>query len=600
VTGGRVDDQSMTGMLRWQARHRPDAVAVSCGDQRRTYADLDTRSERIAAGLLARGLAPGERVAVLMGNCPEYLEIYQAAARSGLALVPVNPALTGPEIEYILADSGAALLIADAGASAGSGSGSGSGVATELPVVTVGGPDDEFEKLIGSAELPGPGQDAGRAPGPDPGPETVFFQGYTSGTTGRPKGCVQTLGAFVSHYRRSFHLYRHDDRDVMLMPGPLFHEAPALFSLAQLFYGGTVLLLPRFDAEAAVAAIEQQRATTIGFAVPTMLDRMIPVATGRDIGSLRSIVVAGAPLHADTMDGVLRVFPSAALHEFYGGTEIGIITDIEHRAQREHGSSVGRPVPGFDVLLLDDDDRPVPIGGIGQIYVTPVMMTGYHGRPEATAAATRTVDGVPWLTLGDLGRLDEHGHLHLVDRKSHMIISGGENVYPAEVEAVLIEHPGVADVAVIGLPDSTWGEAVTAVIIPVAGPGTGPPGLEELRAFARTRLAGYKTPRQLVVVQEIPRTASGKILKHQLKKELSADTGRGLRRGDPTSPGLRSGTAAVGVQGSSPRLIGDAVDVVDAVDGADGAEDVAQMLGGAHLEGEAGHGHAVAGGGDRG
>ena len=489
----------MAGMLRWQARHRPDAVAVICGGQQRTYAELDARSERIAAGLLARGLVPGDRVAVLMANRIDYLEIYQAAARSGLALVPVNPALTGPEIEYILADSGAALLIADAGPA----------VPATLPTVIVGGPDDEFEKLIAAARIP--------AAGPDPGPETVFFQGYTSGTTGRPKGCVQTLGAFVSHYRRSFYLYRHDERDVMLMPGPLFHEAPALFSLAQLFYGGTVLLMPRFDGEAAVAAIEREHATTIGFAVPTMLDRMIPVAAGRDTGSLRSIVVAGAPLHADTMDGVLDAFPSARLHEFYGGTEIGIITSIEHRTQRGHGSSVGTPVPGFGVLLLDDDDRPVPAGGIGQIYVTPVMMNGYHGRPEATAAATRTVDGVPWLTLGDLGRLDEHGHLHLIDRRSHMIITGGENVYPAEVEAVLAGHPGVADVAVIGLPDATWGEAVTAVITSSGNP----PDLDELRVFARTRLAGYKTPRRLVIVQEIPRTSSGKILKHRLRSDLS-------------------------------------------------------------------------------
>jgi acyl-CoA synthetase (AMP-forming)/AMP-acid ligase II len=514
MTDVNADDQSMAAMLRWQARHRPDAIAISCGDQRRTYAALDTRSERIAAGLLTRGLAAGDRVAVLMANRIEYLEIYQAAARSGLTLVPVNPALTSPEIEYILADSGAVLLIADAGLVSGGGpvAGAGSGVATELPTITVGGPDDELEQLIAAAAVP----DADLAAWPEPGPEAVFFQGYTSGTTGRPKGCVQTLGAFVGHYRRSFALYRHDDQDIMLMPGPLFHEAPALFSLAQLFYGGTVLLLPRFDAEDAIAAIEQQQATTIGFAVPTMLDRMIPVAAGRGTGSLRSIVVAGAPLHPDTMNGVLRAFPSARLHEFYGGTEIGIITDIEHRAQREHGSSVGTPVPGFDVLLLNDDDRPVPAGEIGQIYVTPVMMAGYHGRPEATAAATRTVDGAAWLTLGDLGRLDEHGHLHLVDRKSHMIITGGENVYPAEVEAVLASHPGVADVAVIGLPDATWGEAVTAVITS----GGDPPGLDELRAFARTRLAGYKTPRRLVLVAEIPRTASGKILKHRLRASL--------------------------------------------------------------------------------
>ena len=501
IAGG-VDDRSMAGMLRWQARHRPDAIAVSCGDQHRTYAELAARSERIAAGLLARGLTTGDRVAVLMANRIEYLELYQAAARSGLALVPVNPALTGPEIEYILTDSGATLLVAEAGLAAAAGA--------ALPVDTVGGPADELEQLIAA---PGPA-----AAGPDPGPETVFFQGYTSGTTGRPKGCGQTLGAFMDHHRRSFQAYRHDDRDVMLMPGPLFHEAPALFSLAQLFYGGTVLVMPRFDAEAAVTAIERQHVTMIGFAVPTMLDRMIPVAGGRDTGSLRSIIVAGAPLHPDTMAGTLRVFPSAELNEFYGGTEIGLVTSIGHRAQRDHGSSVGTPLPGMDVVLLDDDDQPVPAGQIGQIYVTPVMMTGYYGRPEATAAATRVVGGVPWLTLGDLGRLDEHGHLHLVDRKSHMIITGGENVYPAEVEAVLIEHPRVADVAVIGLPDAAWGEAVTAVVVP----GGDPPSLEDLRAYARTRLAGYKVPRRLEMVPAIPRTASGKIIKHVLKTSLSS------------------------------------------------------------------------------
>jgi acyl-CoA synthetase (AMP-forming)/AMP-acid ligase II len=502
MPGAGVNDESMPGMLRWQARHRPDAVAVICGDQRRNYAELADRSERIAAGLLARGLARGDRVAVLLANRIEYLEIYQAAARSGLTLVPVNPALTSGEIEYILADSGATLLIAGAGLA--------TALATGLPTITVGGPDDEFETLIAGADVIS-------GAGPEPGPETVFFQGYTSGTTGRPKGCVQTLGAFVRHHRRSFAQYRHDDRDIMLMPGPMFHEAPALFSLAQLFFGGTVLLMPRFDAEAAMTAIEQQRATMIGFAVPTMLDRMIGVAEGRDTGSLRSIIVAGAPLHPDTMDGVLRAFPGTELNEFYGGTEIGLVTSIEHRAGRSHGSSVGTPLPGMDVLLLDDEDRPVPAGEIGQVYVTPVMMAGYHGRPAATAAATRTVDGVAWLTLGDLGRLDARGHLHLVDRKSHMIITGGENVYPAEVEAVLIEHPGVADVAVIGLPDSAWGEAVTAVVIPAGDP----PGLEELRAFARARLAGYKVPRRLEVVAEIPRTASGKIIKHVLQADLA-------------------------------------------------------------------------------
>ena len=165
------------------------------------------------------------------------------------------------------------------------------------------------------------------------------------------------------------------------------------------------------------------------------------------------------------------------------------------------------------MTLLDDNDAPPAPGGVGQIYVTPRMMTGYHGRPAATADATRTLDGVEWFSLGDRGRVDDNGHLFLVDRKSHMIISGGENIYPAEVETVLIEHPDVLDVAVIGLPDPEWGEAVTAVI---TSAGT-PPDAEALRSFARPRLAGYKLPRRVEVVPEIPRTASGKILKHRLR-----------------------------------------------------------------------------------
>jgi acyl-CoA synthetase (AMP-forming)/AMP-acid ligase II len=493
----RVDDASAAGMLRWHATYRPNAVAVVCGGDRLTYRDLDARSEALARSLLDVA-GPGARVAVLLPNCIEYLELYQAAAKSGITLVPINSGLTEPEVHYILGDSRATLLV----------TGAEFGVTAEFPTIQVGGLDSGYEQLIRSAP-----EVAVERPGPD----AVFFQGYTSGTTGRPKGCVQTLRAFTEHFRRSFYLYRHDADDVMLMPGPLFHEAPALFSLAQLFYGGTVVVLPRFDADDALQAIEREAVTIIGFAVPTMLSRMLAVADRYDTTGLRRIVTAGAPLHPETMDGVLRAFASAELHEFYGGTEIGIITNIEHRRGRVHGSSVGQPIPGCSVVLLDDDDKPVDDGEIGQIYVTPVMMAGYFARPDATSAATRSFAGVDWLTLGDLGRL-EGGHLLLVDRKSHMIITGGENVYPAEVEAVLIEHPDVIDVAVIGLPDPVWGEAVTAVVM-VEGH---PPDVESLRAFSSDRLAGYKRPRRVEVVEQIPRTASGKILKHQLRTDLTS------------------------------------------------------------------------------
>jgi acyl-CoA synthetase (AMP-forming)/AMP-acid ligase II len=494
----RVDDESMPGMLRWQAVHRPDATAVVCGECRLSYADLDRRSDALARGLLGRGVRPQDRVAVLLGNRAEYLEIYEAAARSGLVLVPVNTQLSSPEIEYILEDSGAVLLVTDVPGLTGG----------RLPTILLGDDGvDGYEALIAGAP---------DVPVPLPAPDTVFFQGYTSGTTGRPKGCVQRSEAFVAHHRRSFALYRHDEHDVMLMPGPLFHEAPALFSLAQLFFGGTVVVMPRFEAATALETIERERVTMIGFAVPTMLDRIVQTDDAHDTSSLRAIVTAGAPLRADTCDDVLARFPTAALHEFYGGTEIGIITAIEHRSARAHGTSVGTPVPGSSVLLLDDADREVPVGEIGLIHVSPVMMEGYHGRPEATQEATRTFDGVPWLTLGDLGRLDEDGHLHLVDRKNHMIISGGENVYPAEVESVLMDHPGIVDVAVLGLPDPDWGEVVTAVVT-TDGPV---PDLAAIREFCAGRLAGYKTPRKVIAVDEIPRTASGKILKHVLRGRL--------------------------------------------------------------------------------
>lgn len=494
----RVDDESMAGMLSWHSRRRPDATAVVCGDRRLSYRRLDERSERLASGLLSHGLTPGDSMAILLPNCIEYLELYEAAAKCGLTVVPINTGLTQPEIDYILDDSGVALVVAD----------DRSTVKTALPVLTVGGAENPYEKLIEEA----PDRIVSR-----PAPDAIFFQGYTSGTTGRPKGCLQTLAAFVTHFRRSFYLYGHDADDIMLLPGPLFHEAPTLFGLAQLFYGGTVVIMPRFDADQAVEALVREHVTLIGFAVPTMLDRMIPAAEGRETPALRGVITAGAPLHPETMDQVLRVFPTTALHEFYGGTEIGIVTSIEHRAARAHGSSVGTPIPGLDVTLLDDKDVPVAPGEIGQIYVTPRMMTGYHGRPEATAEATRTLGGVEWFSLGDLGRVDDNGHLFLVDRKSHMIISGGENVYPAEVEAVLIEHPDIVDVAVIGLPDPEWGEAVTAVITSAGSP----PDVEALRSYARSRLAGYKLPRRVEVVPDIPRTASGKILKHHLRNDFA-------------------------------------------------------------------------------
>ena len=297
----------------------------------------------------------------------------------------------------------------------------------------------------------------------------------------------------------------------MLIPGPLFHEAPTLFLLAHLFAGGTIVLMPAFDPRQLLSAVEAHRCTSIGFAVPTMLDRVNEVHDTHDTSSVRQITTGGAPLHGTTLDATLETFPNAELFEFYGATEIGLATTVAHRAEG-HPGSCGRAFPGISVAIFDDAGGPLDAGERGLVYITPVLMEGYLNNDAATQAGTVVHAGVRWFTLGDVGFLDENRYLHLVDRKTHMIISGGENIYPAEVEAALMDHPGVRDVAVVGAPDERWGETVVAVIV-ADDPA---PTLDELRQFLEGRLAKYKWPRRLERLAELPRTPSGKVQKHRI------------------------------------------------------------------------------------
>src|SRR5699024_8777271 len=234
-------------------------------------------------------------------------------------------------------------------------------------------------------------------------------------------------------------IYPHRPGEMMLIPGPLFHEAPTLFALAHLFMGGSLIVMAAFDPAEALRQIQDNRCTAIGFAVPTMLDRMADVTEDFDTSTVTMIATDGAPLHTETMQRTLSFFPNSQLHEFYGATELGLAANIEHRSQGRQGSC-GRPVPGVSIVVLDENNTPVPAGEKGTVYVTPRLMDGYLGNDEATRAGTVHHNGVEWFTLGDIGILDD-GFLYLVDRESHMIISGGENIYPAEIEAALIEHP---------------------------------------------------------------------------------------------------------------------------------------------------------------
>jgi acyl-CoA synthetase (AMP-forming)/AMP-acid ligase II len=501
-----VDDRSMGGMLRWAAVAHPDRDAVICGDVRWSWRELDLRVNRAAHALLGLGVRPGDRVGLYFTNHPDYLALYLAAAKTGIVAATVNPALTAQELAFILGDAGCVLVITDA---------------VRAPVVAEARPDlralvvgDSFDELLAAApDVEPPGISS---------TDVAFYQGYTSGTTGFPKGCVQTHRAFVDHHWRCHDAFGSGYPDVMLIPGPLFHEAPALFSLEHLMFGGTVVVLPVFTPDALLDAVVEHSCTLVGFAVPVMLARVCDLLEAEperwDVSGLRSIVVAGAPLLEDTLQATLRLFPNAMLREFYGGTELGVVTSIDHRECPERGRTAGVPLRGISMLILGPDGEIAPPGEVGEVFASPVMMAGYHGRPDATAEAVRTFDGVSWISLGDLGYVDKDGYLYLVDRKKHMIISGGENVYPVEIENVLAEHPAIADIAVIGLPDQRWGEKVTAVV--VAAPGRSLTQ-EELDAYCRERLAGYKIPKHLVVLDDLPRTPSGKVLKHVLRDQLT-------------------------------------------------------------------------------
>jgi acyl-CoA synthetase (AMP-forming)/AMP-acid ligase II len=510
----RVDDSTMGGMLRWHALHRGGRTAVVCGGDRRTWRELNAGANRLANALTELGLAEGDRVAVLLSNCVEYVEIFQGVAKLGMTVTPVNFHLAADEVAFILDDCEAQALIYDATKANLIHQLDASGrlhvpEAKRIALGTADEPVKAYAQLVAGAADTEPKVDID---GAEP-----FFQGYTSGTTGFPKGCVQTQTAFVDHYKRGLLAYRYGAPEVMLIPGPLFHEAPALFTLGHLFFGGTVVVLPAFTPEAALEAIERERCSVIGFAVPTMLDRITACHDDRDISSVRRIITAGAPLRLETMDATLDMFSSAELHEFYGATEVGLVTDVGHRAHRNRGCTAGQPVPGVGLLILEDDGEVVAPGDVGLVFISPLMMEGYYKREEATAETTRSFDGVTWFTLGDMGYLDKEGYLYLVDRRSDMIITGGENVYPTEVENVLSRHAAVADVAVIGLPDPEWGEAVTAVIVPAGEM----PTLNDIKDFCADKLARYKVPKRVEQASELPRTASGKVQKHELRASLA-------------------------------------------------------------------------------
>ena len=498
------------------ARHAfaiPEAVAIRYQGESITWAGLHERVRRAAAAFAGQGVRRGDRVAVLMTNRPEFLESVLAASAIGAIAVPVNFRLAPAEAAYILQDSGASLVVTDpplaslAEAAVAASQAAQRAKAGPVPVITTGA-DGTYEALLAAAP-PAPSE-------VEIDERDIALIMYTSGTTGRPKGAMLSHLNLLMQAITAIRTSRlTDDQSVGMINVPLFHIAGIGGMVPALLLGTRSVLMPTaaFDAQVTLDVIEAEGVTSL-FLVPAQWQVLCahPDVTRRT-RSLRTISWGAAPATVPLLETMAKTFPEAEIISVFGQTEMSPVTTALPSADavRKIGS-VGKPIPTIATRIVDDRMNDVPRGEVGEIvYRGPSLMAGYWNNPAATEEAFSG----GWFHSGDLVREDEEGFLYVVDRKKDMIISGGENIYCAEVENVLSGHPAVADVAVIGARHEKWGETPVAVVVP-ADPAA-PPSLEDLTGWTAGRLASYKKPTGLVVLDELPRNASGKVLKHELR-----------------------------------------------------------------------------------
>jgi acyl-CoA synthetase (AMP-forming)/AMP-acid ligase II len=499
--------------IREFARASPATVAVKDGDRTLTFAAVDERSSRFATLLRVAGFEAGQRLGVLSRNRLEFVELAAGAAKAGVQLVPLNPRGAASEHADLLARSGARGLVAD------------DALLDHLPesaesldlLLTMGGTGigRDYETVLAESRAVDPMVEVDE--------REPFVVQYTSGTTGAPKG------ALISHRSRVLTMYGcavdygygPGRRTVAVAPMAL--GAGFAFGYVGAFMGGQISMLGQWDPEALLRMIETDRIETI-FLVPTHAVGLRQVLEGGghryDLSSLRTLYFDAAPLPPALKEWVIDAFPGVGVHEVYGSTEAGIVTGLRPPDALRKVGTVGHPWFMTEVVLLDDDGNPVPAGEQGELFGrSPFNMNGYLDDPEATAAALHP-DG--FLTSGDLATCDDEGFIRIVDRKKDMVISGGQNIYPREIENELYRCPGVLEVAVVGLPDETWGERLAAFV--VTDPGV-QVEVAELEERLRGRLAGFKTPRSWHLVRELPRNANGKILKRALREQFIRDGG---------------------------------------------------------------------------
>jgi acyl-CoA synthetase (AMP-forming)/AMP-acid ligase II len=497
-------------LAHWQGR-QPDAIALRFAGTDRIWTELAQRVRRNAAAQRAAGLSPGDRIAVLDLNHPSCLELTLACAQVGTANAVVNFRLAPAEIAYVINDAKARVLFVGPEFAQAV-----EALRPSLPtlerVIRVGGAEDEYEGWL-DAE----GPDATIYPAD---PDHCFLQLYTSGTTGFPKGAMLTHRGMLAHAQHlsARQSYQTDSRVQVAMP--LFHVGGTSTAFVALAAGARVVLMRTPDPAAALQMLETEKITHTFF-VPSLMAVMnqVPGAASRDYSSLEVLCYGASPMPLPVLRASLALFPGV-LYQVYGMTEqsgaVSLLGPEDHAdpAVAHRLVSAGKPIPGVEIEIRDPaTGERLPTGTPGELWVrSDQRMGGYWGKPEATAAAI-TADG--WLRSGDGGHMDADGYVYVTDRIKDLIISGGENIYPAEIERVLAEHPAIQDVAVIGVPDERWGEVPKAVVVTRRGATIDP---QEVVAWCRERIAAFKCPKSIDVVDALPRNPTGKILKKELRK----------------------------------------------------------------------------------